>query len=75
MNRDQMANIIGLVAGVALIAILVGGWWFQRPVADRTIVLFAGLLWTTLQLDIAPNVPFTIGRRQSDDNGLEEAEE
>lgn len=68
MNRDQMANIIGLLAGIALVLMLVGGWWFQRPPTDRTVVLFAGILWATLQLDIAPNIPFRIGLRQSDND-------
>lgn len=60
MNREQMRNYVGLLAGVALVAMLVGAWYLQRPLTDRTLAIFAVLLWATLQIDISAVVPFHI---------------
>ena len=69
MNREQMKNYVGLLAGVALVVMLIGGWYLQRPITDRTLAIFAVLLWATLQIDISAVVPFSV---VSDPNSGEE---
>ena len=68
MNDDQAKAALGLLGGIVLIGMLAAGWYLQRPVADRTIVIFAGLLWATLQADITGALPFSIGPPQRADN-------
>lgn len=74
MNRQQIINAVGLIAGVVLVAMLAAAWFLQRPVTDRTLVIFAALLWTTLQLDISPALPISILTQQPDDEDSGERE-
>ena len=66
MNREEMKNWVGLIASVALITLLIGAWYLERPIPDRTLAVFALLLWGTLQIDISAIVPFTIVTDQDD---------
>ncbi|EMA42671.1 hypothetical protein [Halococcus saccharolyticus] len=60
MNRRELKNYVGAFALVVLVVMAAGGWWFGRPITDRTLAIFAVVLWATLQLDITALLPFDI---------------
>lgn len=66
MNREEITNTVGLIAGIALVVLLVAAWFLQRPITDRTLVIFAVLLWGTLQLDISAALPVSIITQPAD---------
>lgn len=66
MKQKEIVNVVGLAAGVGLVAVLVGSYFLQRPPTDRLLVAFAALLWATLQLDISPALPISIITQPSD---------
>ncbi|WP_273835155.1 hypothetical protein [Halococcus sp. PRR34] len=71
MNREQITNGVGALAGVALVLMLAYGYVNQQPVTDRTLAIFAVLLWGTLQLDISAAIPFSFVTVERDDEGGE----
>ena len=60
MNRRELMNIAGTFALVVLVVMTAVSWWAQRPITDRTLAIFAVVLWATLQIDISALLPFDV---------------
>ena len=68
MNRRELMNIAGTFALIVLVVMTAVSWWAQRPITDRTLAIFAVVLWATLQVDISALLPFdVVAPEQSDD--------
>lgn len=75
MNAHEAKIVLGLLTGVALLALLVRSVWINDPLTDRTLAIFAGLLWAYLNVDIGLKISDVVqadtdtDQRQSRESG------
>ena len=73
MNEKQVKNVLGLLTGIAFLVVVVRANWLGNTVPDRTVVIFALLLYAYLQVDISDAVPLIdLGGNDSAESGPEE---
>lgn len=65
MDDDQLTALAGAFVVVVFVGLLAAAWYLQRPLTDRTVILFAALLYATLQIDISSVLPVNIVPEQS----------
>ena len=57
MNRSEVKNVLGFLTGAAFLVLLVRAGWLGNTVPDRTVIIFAGLLYAYLEVNIAESIP------------------